>query len=85
MPGYVRIAVPYAFSVGQGSSLDFVAGNCEVGQDRLTARGRCSTAANRDFRRALNLADLVRLVYVTQDEYVGYQHFEGVPLSSRLA
>jgi hypothetical protein len=45
----------------------------------------CTTAANRDQRRLLNLTDRnVALGYVTQYSDVGYQHYNGMLLTSRF-
>jgi Carboxypeptidase regulatory-like domain len=45
----------------------------------------CTTAANREQRRALNLADRsVALGYVTQYTDKGYQHYNGMLLSTRV-
>jgi hypothetical protein len=45
----------------------------------------CTTAANRDQRRALNLANRsVALGYITQYTDVGYQNYNGMLLSSRF-
>jgi hypothetical protein len=45
----------------------------------------CTVATNRDQRRALNLANRnVALGYVTQYDDVGYQHYNGMLLNSRL-
>jgi len=45
----------------------------------------CTTAANRDQRRLLNLANRgVALGYVTQYSDVGYQHYNGILLNSRF-
>jgi hypothetical protein len=54
-----------------------------IGADRFYPV--CTTAANRDQRRALNLANRsVALGYVTQYAAVGYQNYNGMLLSSRL-
>jgi hypothetical protein len=63
----------------------FIPGNCVAGQYGLTAPGPCSTAANLNFRRDLNLINpSVRLGYVTQYVDVGYQDYHGLLLNSRL-
>ncbi len=54
-----------------------------IGADR--AYPVCTTAANRDQRRALNLANRsVALGYVTQYSDVGYQDYNGMLLNTRL-
>jgi len=63
----------------------FVPGNCNAGQYGLTAPGACSTAANLNQRRLLNLANPnVALGYVTQYSDKGYQSYHGMLLNSRL-
>jgi hypothetical protein len=63
----------------------YIPGSCVAGQYGLTAPGPCSTAANLNFRRALNLADpSARIGYITQYVDVGYQDYHGMLLTSRF-
>jgi hypothetical protein len=63
----------------------FIPGNCQAGQYGLTAPGPCSTAANVNQRRVLNLANPnVQLGNVGMYTNQGYQHYNGMLLNSRL-
>src|SRR5207247_2267736 len=63
----------------------FIPGNCQAGQYGLTAPGPCSTAANANQRRVLNLANPnVQLGNVGMYTNQGYQRYHGMLLNSRL-
>ena len=63
----------------------YIPGNCAAGEYGLTAPGPCSTAANINQRRLMNLANPnEQLGYVTQYTDQGFQRYHGMLLNSRL-
>jgi len=92
---YVGTKIDHLVGAEEQNPALFVPGNCVAGQFGLRAAGPCSTAANINFRRALNLktpGDISsgynpsgpNLAYVTQYTDVAYQHYNGLLLNTRI-
>ena len=92
---YVGTKLDHLVGAEEQNPALFVPGNCVAGQFGLTAAGPCSTAANINFRRALNLnrpGDITsgynpsgpNLAYVTQYTDVAYQNYNGLLLNTRI-
>ena len=92
---YVGTKIDHLVGAEEQNPALFVPGNCVAGQFGLTAAGPCSTAANINFRRALNLKtpDVIssgynpsgpNLAYITQYTGVAYQNYNGLLLNARI-
>jgi hypothetical protein len=72
--------IPSAVELNPGV---YIPGTCTAGQYGLTASGACTTTANINQRRALNLADPnVQLGYMTQYDDGSTQSYNGLQLAT---
>ena len=92
---YVGTKIDHIVGAEEQNPALYIAGNCVAGQYGLTAAGPCSTAANINFRRALNLnitdnissgynPNGANLSYVTQYTDTSYQNYNGLLLNTRI-
>jgi hypothetical protein len=81
---YIGTHIIHLWALKELNPAQFIPGNCVAGQYGLTAPGPCSTLANENFRRILNLANpSANLGYLTAFDDGGTQGYNGMLLDMR--
>ena len=81
---YIGTHIIHLWALKELNPAQFIPGNCVAGQYGLTAPGPCSTLANENFRRILNLANpSANLSYMTAFDDGGTQGYNGMLLDMR--